>query len=216
MFTPEPGVALPALLFVPHKRLPADQGGALTIVVGDDPGEDLEPGGLVDRVVRGGQPVLILGLRGMGETTPDGKGSPFGADWKEAFLSLHLARPLLGQRVGKEHSGGQRRKPDRSGFDSDVFPHRTGESAPVVAAPMRPAIDPRIKIVTLDQLLTTWSGRRGRPWSRATSWRTWFLALLAYYDLPDLAAADSGPSADDPTRRSIREGRPVSKEKPWR
>jgi hypothetical protein len=46
--------------------------------------------------------VLALDLRGLGETAPGPppKGpNDFGADAKEAFLALHLDRPLLGQRV---------------------------------------------------------------------------------------------------------------------
>jgi dienelactone hydrolase len=45
-----------------------------------------------------GTTMISLDLPGFGETTPEGK-SPFGADWKEAFLAVHLDRPLLEQRV---------------------------------------------------------------------------------------------------------------------
>src|SRR5579872_3601956 len=41
---------------------------------------------------------IAVDLRGFGETAPEGKAQPFGADWKEAFLALHLNRPLLIQR----------------------------------------------------------------------------------------------------------------------
>ena len=61
-----------------------------------------QPGGPFEKIARGGQRVLTFDLRGMGETSP-GKapawGTMFGADVKEAFLALHLNRPLLGQRV---------------------------------------------------------------------------------------------------------------------
>jgi len=41
---------------------------------------------------------VAVDLRGYGESAPEGKAQPFGADWKEAFLSIHLDRPLLVQR----------------------------------------------------------------------------------------------------------------------
>jgi hypothetical protein len=42
---------------------------------------------------------VAVDLRGYGETAPEGKAQPFGADWKEAFLGIHLNRPLLIQRA---------------------------------------------------------------------------------------------------------------------
>ena len=47
--------------------------------------------------------IVLVDPRGMGKTTPKGpRGrdqSPFGADWREAYVALAIARPLLGQRV---------------------------------------------------------------------------------------------------------------------
>jgi hypothetical protein len=52
--------------------------------------------------VKAGQRVLALDLRGWGETAPaplPKKPGLFGNDFREAYLALHLGRPLLGQRV---------------------------------------------------------------------------------------------------------------------
>jgi len=50
-------------------------------------------------VLRKDAAAIAVDLRGYGETLPEGKAQPFGADWKEAFLGIHLNRPLLIQRA---------------------------------------------------------------------------------------------------------------------
>src|SRR5262249_18108291 len=87
-----PGVAVPGLLAeAPGAR------GALW-VRGDGEGR---AGGARDRLARAGRRVLALDRRGFGETAPAApqKPPPFGVDYREAFMALHLGRPLLGQRV---------------------------------------------------------------------------------------------------------------------
>src|SRR5205823_12452995 len=63
---------------------------------------DAAPGGPIEKLVKAGNRVLAVDVRGLGETAPGVPGktkSYFGVDFKEAFLALHLNRPLLGQRV---------------------------------------------------------------------------------------------------------------------
>jgi len=50
-------------------------------------------------VLRKDAAAIAVDLRGYGATLPEGKAQPFGADWKEAFLGIHLNRPLLIQRA---------------------------------------------------------------------------------------------------------------------
>ena len=179
--TVEPGILLPALLCEPEPRGSPKSAAGLTIVVGNEPGEDLEPGGLVDRLVGDGGSGVLLGRRGMGETTPEGKGSPFGADWKEAFLSLDLARPLLGQRVGDVLAvvGAFSGK-----FAGGVSLIGRGKAAPV--ALHAAALEPRIGSVTLDGMVSSWSDVAASVRSRDQLANV-VPGALAYYDLPDLA-----------------------------
>src|SRR5207302_691270 len=104
-----------------------------------------------------GNHVVALDLRGMGETAPGvakvKKPSYFGVDSKEAFLALHLNRPLLGQRVydvlavlealAREKRAGEFRLVG------------VGSAGPI--ALHAAALDPRIKAVTLEQALVSWS-----------------------------------------------------------
>jgi pimeloyl-ACP methyl ester carboxylesterase len=94
VFETERGVKLPALLC-------GKEGGPLVVYVHDG-GKEVDMGGPISRRVKAGQRVLALDLRGWGETAPapmPKKPGHFGNDFREAYLALHLGRPLLGQRV---------------------------------------------------------------------------------------------------------------------
>jgi dienelactone hydrolase/pimeloyl-ACP methyl ester carboxylesterase len=96
VFETEPGILLPALWFEPTK---VSNERELLVRVGFEPtGTLLSRRQWAEQSVKQGRRVLIVDLRGMGETSPQARG-PFGPDSKEAFLGLHLGRPLLGQRV---------------------------------------------------------------------------------------------------------------------
>ena len=100
-FDTEPGTTVPGLWFKPKK---ADGKRRLVLYVhGNGKAAAVGPGGAIEKLVQAGDEVLALDLRGFGERAP---GKPtknpgyFGTDSKEAWLALHLNRPLLGQRVG--------------------------------------------------------------------------------------------------------------------
>jgi hypothetical protein len=99
VFEAEPGVLLPALLYTPDHIA---AGRPLLVHVGAEPDKAavIREREFAERV-KAGHRLLVVDLRGMGETSPpEARPGPIGADTKEAFLSLHLDRPLLGQRVG--------------------------------------------------------------------------------------------------------------------
>jgi dienelactone hydrolase len=113
-----------------------------------------------------------LRLRGQ---VPQGRPGPFGADWKEAFLGFHLARPLVGQRVEDIRAAlavwGKGRK------------IRLVASGPAcVPALHAAALDPRVAE------LVSWSAvARGTQTTQPLS--NVVPGALADYDLPDLAAS---------------------------
>jgi hypothetical protein len=123
-----------------------------------------------------GETEYLLQLRGLGTEAvrPNLSGD------KEAFLSLHLARPLLGQRVldllsAVEYLG------------QDVHLIASGPAG--VAALHAAALDPRIKSVTIEGSLVSWSSVVHTPISRGpTALADAVPGVLAWYDLPDLAA----------------------------
>jgi len=137
--------------------------------------------------------LILVDPRGMGETTPDhgrDRGpSPFGADWREAFLALHLDRPLLSRRVADvltileslvAEPGGNR---DDAGFELIGI----GPAGLVV---LHAAIlDERglIKKVGLERSLVSWSEVIEHKMSRGQL-ASVVPSVLGLYDLPNLAA----------------------------
>jgi cephalosporin-C deacetylase-like acetyl esterase len=135
-----------------------------------------------------GKIVMALELRGMGETAPGvpspKKPSYFGVDSKEAFLGLHLNRPLLGQRVADVLAIVD----CFAGKEKEVHVIGVGSCGPI--ALHAAALDPRITSVTLENSLVSWSSILETPITYKQLANV-VPGALKTYDLPDLAAAIS-------------------------
>ena len=165
IFETEPGVRVPALQF-----LPKEPRGARQVLLVNGEGK-AKVRGRADEFLALGQGVIAPDLRGIGETA--------GSEFKEAFLSMHLARPLLGQRVR-----------DLLAIVADTFAEYhavgIGSAAPVVLHAA--ALDPHITQVTLEGGVVSWSSVVRIPLSKGQLANV-VPGALAVYDLPDLAAA---------------------------
>lgn len=179
VFTTEPGIKVPALLLVPEKQAKTRR---LTFLVRDDNRASQEPEQLGEAMVKAGKSVLIAGLRGMGETSPGTKSGPFGSDSKEAFLSLNLGRPLLGQRVGDVLSVVGAIAGD---YQDGVVLIGQGTAGPI--ALHAAVLEPKIVGLSLEGSITSWSDVVRTPISRGQLANA-VPGALAFYDLPDLAA----------------------------
>jgi murein DD-endopeptidase MepM/ murein hydrolase activator NlpD len=118
----------------------------------------------------------------MGETTPAAK-SPFGADWKEALLALHLNRPLLGQRVG-DLMAVISALGDDAGAGVALLDAQ-GAAAPV--ALHAAALDGRIGSLRLNSMVVSWSEVARSVVSR-DQLASVVPGAIGSYDLPDLAS----------------------------
>ncbi len=102
VFKPAEGIPLPALLFSPAK---VSDRPLSTVIYLHEQGKaaGAGPDGEIAKLVAEDRRVLAIDLRGWGETSPGrppaNRPGTLGADNKEFFLSVHLNRPLLGQRV---------------------------------------------------------------------------------------------------------------------
>jgi dienelactone hydrolase len=194
IYKAESGIPLPAAVWG------AEQSGSNVFIV--HPGGHRAVGAAqVREWTKRGHPVIVPDLRGFGETTPDEKDGPFGPEWKEAFLSLHLGRPLLGQRVWDLLS--LMNAPDPTRGISFVG---VGAAAPVVLHAA--ALDSRVTEVTLEGMLVSWSALAQARQSRG-HWASVAPGVLKSYDFPDVAAAIA------PRRLTVRNpvdpaGEPVS------
>jgi len=69
VLTPEAGIYLPALMFVPKGRSP---GGTVLYVHENGKAADAAPGGPIEKLVEAGRAVMAVDLRGIGETQSQG------------------------------------------------------------------------------------------------------------------------------------------------
>lgn len=173
------GMRLPELLFAPgnpgSKGPPviylSDSGMATPLAVEE-----------IEALVKARRKVVAVDLRGFGETAPGaGKPGTFGNEYKESFLSLHLNRPLVGQRTNDVLSV-VREIVGTDGGEVIAF----GAAAPAVLHAA--ALDDRVKVVTVDGGLVSWDNVVRTPISH-NQLAGVVHGALKVYDLPDLAAA---------------------------
>jgi murein DD-endopeptidase MepM/ murein hydrolase activator NlpD/cephalosporin-C deacetylase-like acetyl esterase len=186
VFETEPGIVIPALLVEPDRMIGGHK--HLTVMIGyNSENSAVKHEELLKQFGKLVTPLLIVDLRGMGETAPTAK-SPFGADWKEAFLGLHLGRPLLGQRVrdllsviaAMEDRTGNLRVPGSHSLHLEAY----GTACPIA---LHAALLPAITSVGLNGMTISWSDVARAPVSRDQLANV-VPGALAFYDLPNLAA----------------------------
>jgi cephalosporin-C deacetylase-like acetyl esterase len=182
IYETEPGIHVPALEFVPGK--PAKE-PLILYLHGRGMAEAAGPGGPIEKLVQQGRTVLTVDLRGLGETSPGKppKGRPdyFGSDAREAFLAMHLNRPLLAQRIADIRAV-LRARLGKGSEKADVI----GVEAAGPIALHAALFEPRIGRIILERSLASWSMVAQNPISHNQLANVVPGALKAY-DLPELA-----------------------------
>ncbi len=183
VFETEAGIQVPALDFRPEKD--GQEAPVVLYVAAAGKTADLDA---IDRRVKAGQRVIAVDLRSWGETAP-GKSPPnrpdfWGADWKEAFLGLHLNRPLLGQRVRDLLLVVDYLLKDAPAAKQSLEVIGVGAAGPVVLHAA--ALHPGIRKVTLERSLVSWSAVVRTPLGNGQLANA-VPEALKFYDLPDLA-----------------------------
>ncbi len=180
-FTTEPGIVVPGLLYEPES--PANK--ALEVIV-DSTGKSEWFPAYESAAINRRKRCLALDLRGFGETapaprSPANRRSYFGNDTFEAFLGLHLNRPLLGQRVYDLLAVLAQAAPDG---DIELVGCETAALVAMHAA----LLEPRIVSLHLKAPLVSWADVVRSPisFNQLTSVVP---GVLAVYDLPELAGA---------------------------
>ncbi|MCA1686222.1 MAG: acetylxylan esterase, partial [Planctomycetia bacterium] len=176
----EPGVQVPVLL----ARADQPAKGPLVIYVGAD-SELFAPGGAIEARVKAGESVALVEPRGTGETSPSpNRPGAFGADHREAFLALHLNRPLLGQRVFDVLAALKALAPTEGPAEFRLV--GVGDGGPI--ALHAAAIDERVTSVTVQRSILSWSAVARTPSARGNLAGA-IPGVLESYDLPELASA---------------------------
>jgi dienelactone hydrolase/pimeloyl-ACP methyl ester carboxylesterase len=189
-FESEPGIKIEAIEWSEGKQ-PANAPTVVIVGLGSEQPQELRKmkpdwlDGTDSRFIR-------FDLRGLSPSPPRagdrGHESPFGPDWREAFMALSIDRPLLGQRTAELLDILETLDAEQAGKESAGF-HvvGVGTSGPVVLHAA--LLDERrlIKKVTIQNSLVSWSNIVEKGLSR-DQLSSVLPGVLMSYDLPDLAA----------------------------
>lgn len=175
---------MPALLFRPHRLI--EKTAAVLYVDGRGKQFDAAPGGEIERLVKSGQIVLSIDVRGLGETRDEQRDVIYDkGDHRLAMWSMHIGKPLLGQRV-EDVSVAAGYLSSLSTMNSNaVEVVGIGQAGPVVLHAA--ALDDKFAKVTLRNSITSWiEGVVEQPRDQGAISHV-VPSALHKYDLPDLA-----------------------------
>ena len=181
----EPGILIPALLYIPEgraARLPA-------ILYADGEGKQASAPE-AERLVHKGFMVLSVDLRGVGETRPaleihDDFFRYFG-DYNSAETAILLAKTLVGMRAG-DIARGFSLLQARADVDASNLAG-IGKGAAAVAMLHAAALDPRIRKVALEGMPVSYDSIATHRIHRKM-FEQIVPSALKFYDLPDLAGS---------------------------
>ncbi len=189
VYESEPGITIPALLFVPDggsARKPA-----MIYVHGRGKSAAAAVGGELEQFVKAGLIVLAIDVRGLGETqSRNAEGSDdfpvYFGDFESAMTALHLGRPLVGMRMTDVLRG-----VDLLAARADV--ERTkiygfGKDAGAIPLLHAAALDERIGKLAVEGMLASYQ----TIIQQRIHWQIFeqvIPGVLRSYDLPDVVAA---------------------------
>jgi cephalosporin-C deacetylase-like acetyl esterase len=189
VYESEPGINIPALLFVPEGS--GTRKPAMLYVHGRGKSAAAAAGGEIEQFVKAGLIVLAIDLRGLGETrarsADESDDFPvYFGDFESAMTALHIGRPLVGLRMADVLRGvdllAARTDVERTriyGFGKD-----TGAIPLLHAA----ALDERIRKIALEGMLASYRTIIQQRIHRQVFEQV-IPGVLRSYDLPDIAAA---------------------------
>jgi len=155
-FEPEPGIIVPAVLYLPSDRT-GDGKLPAALVVDEGGKQSAFDRGLVDELANQGFIVLAIDYRGAGETAGTVPAIEYGPGTPEYNLSnysLFIGRPLAGARVADIRCATDflANRPEVDASRIAIAGRGRGALSAVLAA----SFDDRLRCVVADELLTTW------------------------------------------------------------
>lgn len=181
--TPEEGIHLPALMFVPAARANKQ---ALLYIHEKGKAADAEPGGAIESLVKAGHRVLAVDVRGAGEMLQAKQNSlaeATGPDWKDVFTAYLLGHSYVAMRAEDVLVCARLLQQEQAGPVGLIAVGNVGVPA-LHAAALEPE---RFGSVKLVRSLISWSkviesGRSSNQQVNAVH------GALTTYDLPNLTA----------------------------
>lgn len=181
----EPGITVPALLFVPSKR--KKKRPAILYANSAGKSADAGPGGKIESLVRAGNIVLAPDLRGWGETASLGGSPPHTGEYETTIRAFIVGRTIVGgQTIDLA------RTLNYLASRPDVKPRKItviGKGNGGLVALFTAALDPRVKnVVSEDALISYLDMARTQLYSQSL-FPVIVPGVLKDFDLRDLAAA---------------------------
>jgi len=189
IYESEPGIKVPALLFVPTG--PEGRKPAVVYVHNRGKAIDAGPGGDVEQLVRAGQIVLSIDARGLGETRQSADSDDFFryfGVYESAMTALLIGKPLVGMRALDVQRG-----VDLLASRNNVDPQRIsafGKEKGAVPTLFAALLDGRIKKLALEGMLVSYQSAVQHKIHRGL-FEDVIVGVLKSFDLPDLVAAMS-------------------------
>ncbi len=180
---PEPGVWLPALAYMPE-----DGAEAARLYLHED-GKEAVDSEEIEELVAGGDMVLAVDLRGVGETAPGGDHSYttyLPVEWRDATIAYLLGTSLLAMRAEEIIQCAEFAAQYNADGTRPVHLKTIGRVGPPAlhAAALEPGL---FASVTLRNSLVSWSNVVDTPLSKNQD-ANLIHGALEIYDLPDLLA----------------------------
>jgi cephalosporin-C deacetylase-like acetyl esterase len=188
VYESEPGIKIPALLFVPDQ---SDSPKPATIYVhGRGKAAEAGAGGEIEQLVQAGLIVLSIDVRGMGETRvaadEDRDFYRYFGDYDSAMTGLLVGRPLVGMRA-LDISRGVDLLTSRSDVDSRRI-CAVGKEKGTVPMLYAAVLDERIQRIALEGMVLSYQAITDRRIHRQV-FEDVIVGALTKFDLPDLVAS---------------------------
>jgi hypothetical protein len=184
LIKPEEGVWLPALMFLPEKPC-ADR--VVLYVHQQGKAADAGADGPIERLVRAGNTVLAVDLRGTGQTQTSTEGDIYSEEFRDAYLAYMLGRSYVGMRAEDvlvcARYAAERVAGGRPGTVRLIAVGNVGIPA-LHAAALEPSL---FQSATISRSLVSWSNMIHNRLNKGLVTHL-VHGALAHYDLPNLAA----------------------------
>jgi hypothetical protein len=183
ILTPEDDIYLPALMFIPG----TDAGQAAVLYIHEEGKSAVAgPGGPIEAMVKTGKFVLVVDVRGTGETQQSKQNKftdAIGLDWKDVFTAYLLGRSYVGMRAEDVLVCAHFLQQEQKG-PVDLIAAGNVTIPALHAAALEPDL---FGSVRLTGLLNSWSNviELGRSYNQQVNA---VHGALTTYDLPNLAA----------------------------
>ncbi len=177
-------IPLPCLVYTP--RVESAEPRAVIYIMEEGKSSLAANDSLIDSYMRQGDMLIMADLRGMGETSEREDANDwkyYNREYNNAMISLHLGKPIVGQRVSDLLTLIDYLDPMDSGEETPVDILGSGATGPVAiyAALFRP----QVKTVRIHNSIQSYFDILNYPME--LDWYSYVVPnVLTYFDLPDL------------------------------